>query len=149
MASRAVQYLCSNVKSLVAEKSLILFDGVCNLCNGFVQYIILRDRKNYFMFGSLQSVTAQEKLRAFQDAPGDLSTVVLIEDEQLFTSSTAVLRIALQLGGIWKLTYPLIFLPKFVRDGVYRFISRYRYRVFGKRNDCMIPRPEWKSRFVN
>lgn len=131
------------------EKSLILFDGVCNVCNGFVTFILPRDRRNQFQFGSLQSHTAAEVLRDFPLAPRDVSTVILIEDGKLFTRSTAVLRIARKLGGLWSLAYPFIVIPPFIRDGLYDLVARHRYRLFGKRDACMIPKPEWKDKFVD
>lgn len=131
------------------EKSLILFDGVCNVCNGFVTFILPRDLRDQFQFGSLQSHTAAEVLRKFPLAPRDVSTVILIEEGKLFTRSTAVLRIARKLGGLWSLAYPLIVIPPFIRDGLYDFVARHRYRLFGKRDACMIPKPEWRDKFVD
>ncbi len=131
------------------EKSLILFDGVCNVCNGFVTFILPRDHRNQFQFGSLQSRTAAEVLRNFPLAPRDVSTVILIEEGKLFTRSAAVLRIARKLGGLWSLAYPFIVIPAFIRDGLYDLVARHRYRIFGKREACMIPKPEWKDKFVD
>lgn len=131
------------------EKSIILFDGVCNLCNGFVTFIIPRDRKNHFQFGSLQSPNLTELLRTHNYTTSELSTVILLEDGKLYTRSAAVLRIARTLGGIWSLAYPLIFLPSFIRDGLYDWVARNRYRIFGRKETCMIPRPEWKTKFVD
>lgn len=133
----------------MAEKSLILFDGVCNVCNGFVTFILPRDRRNQFQFGSLQSRTAAEVLPNFPLAPRDVSTVILIEEGKMFTRSTAVLRIARKLGGLWSLAYPFIVIPTFIRDGLYELVARHRYRIFGKREACMIPKPEWKEKFVD
>lgn len=149
MANRVAPYRYSNGKSPVAEKSLILFDGVCNLCNGFVTFLIPRDRKNHFQFGSLQSPKVIELLRAYHYMTTELSTVILIEDDKLYTRSTAVLRIARRLGGIWVLAYPLILLPSFLRDWLYDLVARNRYRFFGRKDTCMIPRPEWRDRFVD
>ena len=131
------------------EKSIILFDGVCNLCNGFVTFIIPRDRKNHFQFGSLQSPNVTELLRTHNYTTSELSTVVLLEDGKLYARSAAVLRIARTLGGIWSLAYLLIFLPSFIRDGLYDWVARNRYRIFGRKETCMIPRPEWKTKFVD
>ena len=131
-----------------SEKSTILFDGVCNLCNGFVNFLIKRDKKNYFQFGSLQSTKGKELLTKHQYTATDLSTVVLIENGQLFTQSTAVLRIAAQLGGAWVLLNVLYIIPAFLRDPLYRLVARYRYRLFGRRDTCMIPNPELKLKFI-
>ncbi len=132
----------------MAEKSVILFDGVCNLCNGFVQFILPRDRKNSFLFGSLQSPKVVEMLLPYPYSADSLSTVVLLENNQLYTKSTAVLRIARQLGGAWPLLYWLIIFPPFIRDSLYDVIARNRYRFFGRKDACMIPAAEWKSKFI-
>lgn len=132
----------------MAEKSVILFDGVCNLCNGFVQFILPRDRKNSFLFGSLQSPKVAEMLLPYQYSADSLSTVVLLENNHLYTKSTAVLRIARQLGGAWPLFYGLIIFPPFIRDSLYDFIARNRYRFFGRRDACMIPVGKWKAKFI-
>lgn len=128
--------------------SIILFDGVCNLCNGFVAFLLPRDKQGRFQFGSLQSTVAAELLRGKSLDPSALSTVVLIEGGEIFTESTAVLKILKKLGGVWGAAYMLIVIPTAIRDAVYRFVSRHRYRLFGKRDQCMIPRPEWSNRFI-
>lgn len=130
-------------------KSVLLFDGVCNLCNSSVQFILARDPKAKFRFASLQSDEGQELLQAFEDRPSDLSSVVLIEDGQLYARSDAALRVARQLSGGWPLLYAFIVLPRALRDAVYNWIARNRYRWFGKRDSCMIPSPELRSRFLH
>ncbi|MDZ4716219.1 MAG: DCC1-like thiol-disulfide oxidoreductase family protein [Cytophagales bacterium] len=132
----------------MAEQSIILFDGVCNLCNGFVRFVLPRDRKEAFLFGSLQSVRVREMLRNYSYSSDSLSTVVLLEQNQLYTRSTAVLRIARKLGGGWPLFYGFIIIPRFLRDGLYDLLARNRYRLFGQREICMVPTPEWKARFI-
>ena len=133
----------------MAEKSIILFDGVCNLCNGFVNFIIKRDRKNHFHFGSLQSAKGQELLRLHHYKATDLSTVVLLENGHMFIQSSAVLRIATRLGGVWILLKVFYIIPAFIRDPVYSLVARHRYRLFGQRDACMIPTPELNSRFID
>ena len=128
--------------------AIILFDGVCSLCNGFVQFIIVRDTEKHFLFASLQSTAAQERLnKASITIPGNLSTVVLLDGESVYTQSDAVLRILRHLKG-WRFLYPLIIVPKPLRDIVYAFISRHRYRMFGRREICMVPAPELRDRFL-
>ena len=127
---------------------VILFDGVCNLCNGFVQFIINRDKKGHFTFGALQTKAAQELLSAFDFPPSLMTTIVLIEEGKAYTQSDAVLRIARRLKGGWKLLYGFKVLPRFFRDWVYGLVSRSRYKIFGKRNECMIPTPEIRKRFL-
>jgi predicted DCC family thiol-disulfide oxidoreductase YuxK len=132
----------------MAEKSIILFDGVCNLCNGFVNFLILRDKQNQFQFGSLQSPKVQELLKEYHHSTNDLSTVLLIEDNKLYSQSTAVLKILRKMNGGWPLLYGFIILPKPVRDFFYQLIAKNRYRLFGRKDACMIPTPELKAKFV-
>lgn len=121
---------------------------MCNLCNRFVQCVIRSDRKDVFRFGSLQSEKAQQILKRFESKPLNLTTVVLLDDETIVTESDAVLKIAKKLSGIWNLVYLFIVVPKFIRDTVYRFVSRYRYHIFGRRDACMIPTPELLDKFI-
>jgi predicted DCC family thiol-disulfide oxidoreductase YuxK len=131
-----------------ASHPVILFDGVCNLCNGFVQFVIRHDATGAFHFGVLQSPKAQQLLSHFQLSEKHFKTIVLINGNCVYTESTAVLKIAKQLPGGWKLFYTLIIIPKFFRDWVYKLVARYRYLVFGKREVCMAPTPKLKSRFL-
>lgn len=127
---------------------LILFDGVCNLCNGAVQFIIKRDSKAKFRFASLQSAFGKSQLAKFKLDPDSLHTMVLIEEGQAFERSDAVLRIAKRLDGAWKIFSAFKIIPKFLRDAFYTLISSSRYRIFGKQDSCMIPSPELKYRFI-
>ena len=132
----------------MAEKSIILFDGVCNVCNGFVNFLILRDEKDQFQFGSLQSQKVKELLHQYHFDADDLSTVILIEHNKLYPQSTAVLKIFRQMSGAWPLMYAFIIIPKALRDFIYQIIARNRYTLFGRKNSCMVPAPEWKAKFV-
>ncbi|CAN5208932.1 thiol-disulfide oxidoreductase DCC family protein [soil metagenome] len=132
----------------MSDKSLILFDGVCNLCNGFVNFLIVRDKKNKFQFGSLQSAKVQSILTEHQHSSNDISTVILIENNTLHSHSTAVLKIVRGLGGAWPLLYVFIIIPKPIRDFLYKLVAKNRYRLFGKKDACMIPTPKLKARFV-
>lgn len=131
------------------DKGVILYDGVCNLCNGFVQFILLRDPKGYFHFASLQSTLGQQILAAANMDKKALGTVILLENKQLYTHSDAPLRIARKLPGAWPVLYGFILVPKFIRDAIYRFVARNRYNWFGKQESCLLPRPEWKTRFLD
>lgn len=128
--------------------SVILFDGVCNLCNGFVQFTIERDKDEYFKFASLQSDAAKEILEPFGLANQSLSTVILVENGQHYTKSTAGLMVISRFGGLWSLAKILFIFPKFIRDVVYDFIARNRYKWFGEKESCWIPTPELKKRFL-
>lgn len=128
---------------------ILLFDGVCNLCNRGVQFVIKRDRKKKFRYAALQGHAGQELLRRYQLPANDFNSFVLIENDKAYTRSTAALRVLKELGGGWKLFYALIVLPKFLRDGGYNWIARNRYKWFGKRNECMVPTPDLKARFLD
>ena len=123
---------------------VILFDGVCNLCTGSVQFVIERDRRKQFRFASLQSAVA-EKLIGSRD---QLESMVLVEGGKVYRKSSAALRIVKRLDGLWPLLAALLVIPKFLRDAVYDWIGRRRYRMFGKREACWTPSPELADRFL-
>lgn len=134
---------------MAENQKIILFDGVCNLCNGSVQFVLKRDRDGVFKFASLQSDFGGGILTRYGLPTDDYNSFVLVEGDRIYTKSTAALRVARNLGGFWNLLYGLIVIPSVLRDAVYGFIARNRYRWFGKRESCMIPQPEWKSRFLD
>ncbi len=127
---------------------ILLFDGVCNLCNGFVQFIIKQDKQQKLRFTSLQSEMAQQLLSQQITYLQSLDTVVLIDNGQIYTHSEAPLRIAQLLGGWWNLLLIGKVIPKKLRNQLYGFIAKNRYRWFGKQSTCWIPTPELKSRFL-
>ena len=129
------------------EHPVVLFDGVCNLCNSSVTFIIRRDPQGKFRFAPLQSAHGEKLLAGFTDRPkGD--SVVLILGDRYFVKTSAALRIAIRLNGLWPLMGIFLILPSFLRDPVYDLIARYRYQWFGKRDSCMIPTPELRERFL-
>jgi predicted DCC family thiol-disulfide oxidoreductase YuxK len=128
---------------------VILFDGVCNLCNGSVLFIIKRDAQSKLRFASLQSEYGAEQMKRFNLPPSALNSVLLIKNGQLFQKSSAALEIALMLDGLWPGMYAFKVVPIFMRDFVYDWIAKNRYRWFGKKDECMIPTPQMKARFVN
>lgn len=128
---------------------VILFDGVCNLCNGSVQYVIKHDKQGLFRFASLQSDGGQKLLQQYQLPQNDFTSFVLLENNEVYTRSTAALKVARKLSGFVKLLYGFIIVPAFIRDAVYNFIAKNRYKWFGKQESCMIPTPELKERFLN
>ena len=127
---------------------IILFDGVCNFCNSSVNFIIKRDKKNLFRFASLQSDAGQNYLSKFGLSKEESSTIILIENDRYYSRSTAVLRIAKRLKGLWNLFYFFIIIPAPLRNFLYDFISKHRYKWFGKRDVCRIPTEEEKKRFL-
>jgi predicted DCC family thiol-disulfide oxidoreductase YuxK len=127
---------------------VIFFDGVCNLCNKSVQFVIKRDKKKRFRFASLQGNAGQEILQRFGLPPNDLNSFILLEDDKIYTRSTAALRMLKRLGGGWALLYAFIIIPKFIRDGIYNWVARNRYKWYGKKEECMIPTKETRERFL-
>ncbi|PHR98664.1 MAG: thiol-disulfide oxidoreductase [Leeuwenhoekiella sp.] len=131
-----------------AEK-IILFDGVCNLCNGAINFIIKHDPKAQLKFASLQGATGQKLLAKHHINPKETDSIVLIEPERVSVKSSAALRIAKYLDRGYPLLYGFMIIPGFIRNAVYDFIAANRYKWFGKKNSCMIPTPELKSRFLD
>lgn len=127
---------------------VILFDGYCNLCNSSINYIIDRDPDAYFKLGSLQSDEGKIYLHNYNLDRDEFKTVVLIENRSVYTRSAAALRIARRLKGPIKLVSIFIILPQFIRDPVYNWVARNRYKWFGKRDQCRVATPELKSRFL-
>ena len=127
---------------------LVLFDGVCNLCSGSVQFIIKRDPQMRFRFASLQSPTGQQLLKKFNLSHTAMHSIVLVTNNHYAERSDAALEIARHLSGGWPLFYFFKIIPRFIRDAVYNLIARNRYRFFGKKDACWIPTPDLKSRFI-
>src|SRR6476659_4706556 len=115
------------------NKGIILFDGVCNLCNGFVQKVIAADKNDYFRFASLQSEAAKDLLKSYPEFK-DLKTIIYLENGRMFTRSTAALKISKHLNGVWPLLQTGYIFPKFFRDGIYNIIAKNRYTWFGKKD---------------
>ena len=129
--------------------AVVLFDGVCNLCNGAVNFIIDRDPSVRFRFAALQSSQAEALLAPLGRVPEpDPQSFILVEEGRVYERSTAALRIARRLPGAWRLLYAFIVVPAPLRDVAYRFIARNRYRWFGKADTCRMPTPELRKRFL-
>lgn len=128
-------------------KHIILFDGVCNLCNGWVNFVIDRDPDARFVFAPLQSEVARELLKSERD-PDRFDSIVLIEDDRVFEKSAAVLRIAGELESGWRLLSKLKIVPRSLRDALYDWFARNRYSWFGRRASCRVPTPDLQSRFL-
>jgi predicted DCC family thiol-disulfide oxidoreductase YuxK len=126
-----------------AKQPLILFDGVCNLCNASVQFIVKRDPHQKFKFASLQSPVAKEYL-----TNQEMSSILLIKNGKYYDRSNAALEIARDLKGPWKIFYFFKIIPASLRNVLYNVIANNRYKLFGKKDECMIPTPELRSRFI-
>src|SRR5262245_23842231 len=132
---------------------LVLYDGVCGLCNRVLQFLLLHDRRGVFAFATLQGATGQAMVRRFGGNPADLTSFYVVEnyrapDARALMRSDAALFVAGQLGWPWKAARLFAVVPKAIRDRVYDVVARTRYRVFGRYDQCLLPRPEWRSRFV-
>lgn len=124
---------------------IIYFDGVCMLCNAFVQFVLKRDRNDVFRFSTVQEMEKQEipaNLKTSRD------TIILREGGNAFVASDAVIRIVKRLGGVWSLFAIVQYLPRFLRDGMYRFIAQNRFRIFGKTEYCSVMTPQVKKKFL-
>ena len=131
-----------------SENAVILFDGVCNFCNGSVNFIIDRDPEAYFKFAPLQSEIGQKLIDEHGVNKVETDSVILIEDGKVYTHSTAALRVAKKLSGAWKFLYGFWIVPKFIRDFAYSLFAKNRYRMFGKQEACMLPTPDVRARFL-
>lgn len=127
---------------------IILFDGVCNLCNSSVNFIIDRDKNNIFKFSALQSETGRKYLDKFGLNPDDFDSVVLVTGDKFYTKSTAALRIIKEFPSVWKTLYIFIIIPPPLRNFLYDIISKNRYSWFGKKDSCRMPSPELKNKFI-
>lgn len=132
----------------IAERQTIFFDGVCNLCNSSVNFVIDRDKKEKFTFAALQSDYAKSQLGEAVNLD-ELESIVLQKNGRTYTRSDAALEIARGLGGGWTFLYGFKLLPRFLRDWAYDLIARNRYRWFGKRESCRMPTPALKARFLD
>ena len=129
-------------------KKIIYFDGICNLCNWSVRFILKYDKNVVFLFASLQSEFTKKHLVHFNDPERKNESIVYQDHQVFYTKSDAVLKILNDLGGVWKLFYVFKIIPQNLRDWLYDLIARNRYRLFGKKDNCMIPSPEVKNRFL-
>ena len=131
-----------------SQYNVVLFDGVCNLCNGAVQFIIARDKQDYFHFTSLQSPIGQDLLKD-EDLSG-IDSIIFVEKGKKYYYSTAILHICKHLSGLYPLLFVFIIVPAFIRDGIYKFVAKNRYKWFGKKNEdfCLMPTPELEKKLL-
>jgi predicted DCC family thiol-disulfide oxidoreductase YuxK len=131
------------------HKPIILFDGVCNFCNGMVNFIIRQDKKNVFRFAALQSGSGEELLKQYNIDWKSNDSFVVIENGKAYQKSNAALKLYDKLPWDWKWSQIFWIVPKFIRDAIYNFIAKNRYRWFGKKESCIVPTPEIRARFLN
>ena len=132
-----------------SPERLLFFDGVCNLCNGLVQFIIRHDKHDRFHFAPLQGSAGHRFLQAERLDPDTLDSLVYRRKGKVLTRSTAALYVARDLGGFWSIAYAFILIPRFIRDAAYDLVARERYKWFGKRENCMVPTKELLERFLD
>ncbi len=130
------------------DKAIIFFDGVCNLCNSSVQFIIKHDKKHHFVFAALQSDVARDILLHYPTKITKKDSILLLQNNQLYSESSAVLRILKQFSLFWYGFQLFWIVPKFLRDIIYRFIAKNRYSWFGKRSSCMVPTKDILKKFL-
>lgn len=132
----------------MTDHPVLLFDGVCNFCNGTVNFVIRRDPKSKIQFAPLQSNTGSELAKQFGISAGDLQSFVFIEKGKAYNRSTAALKVCTYLNAGWSLCRIFLGVPLFIRDGIYNWIAKNRYKWFGKKETCMIPSADVKARFL-
>lgn len=133
----------------MSNNRVVIFDGVCNFCNYWVDFLIRRDPKNKFLFTANQNEAGARILQEHGESAEDVGTVYFLEDGKLFKESTAALKIARNLPGLWPAFYGLMIIPRPIRDGIYQWIAKNRYRWFGKKETCRLPSPEERAKFLD
>ena len=135
-------------KNINQQSGILFFDGICNLCNNTVQFLIKRDKRDIFKFASLQSKFGQDFCKSHGISVNELTSVIYFKNKKVYQKSSAALHAFNDLGGLWKGFFILLIVPKFIRDFIYDLIAKNRYRFFGKRAECMLPTPELKAKFL-
>ena len=130
------------------KESILLFDGDCSLCNAAVDFVLKRNTKKKLLLASIQGTAGQRVLKMYQLPPSYLDTLVLVEQGKVYLGSTAALRVARLLGGGWPLFYALIIIPKGLRDRIYQWIGKNRYKWFGRRASCRMPTASERAHFL-
>jgi predicted DCC family thiol-disulfide oxidoreductase YuxK len=130
------------------QQPVILFDGICNFCNSAVNFTIKRDNKAIIQYAPLQSEKGRMFLRQYNLPVDEMKSFVFIEDGKVYTGSSASLRVCRYLRGFWPICYLFIIVPRFIRDGLYNFVAKNRYKWFGMRQECMVPTPDVRKRFL-
>lgn len=131
------------------EEGIVLFDGVCNFCNKTVQFLLKRDKKDQLRFASLQSDIGKRLLEEVNLPVDFKESILFFSKGKMWQKSDAFAQIMYRLPGGWKMFYSIKIIPRFIRDAVYNYISSHRYRWFGKRDQCMVPSPEWEKKFLS
>lgn len=137
------------MEDILTYNHIILFDGVCNFCNSTINRIIRNDKKNLFRFAPLQSRFGEKMLKHYNIDTAKTDSIVYIENGKAYIKSSAALRVARKMRGLYPLLFGFIIIPPFLRNIVYDFIARNRYKWFGKKESCMVPTPEVRQKFIS
>jgi len=129
------------------NSNIVFFDGVCNLCNGTVDFLIRKDKRRLFKYSPLQGKTSEKLLPS--EYANDLAGIVYYRNDKIYIKSSAALMVAKDLGGLYKLAMAFWVIPRFIRDGIYNWIARNRYRWYGKKEKCRVPTPEERNLFLD
>lgn len=132
----------------IPYQPLLLFDGICNLCNTSINYIIKRDKRQLFKFASLQSDAAKQVLLQFNEKKYSIDSIILIYNNSIYYKSSAILKLLSIMGGIYSVSAIGYIIPKKLRDKLYDYIAKNRYKWFGKRESCMLPTTDLEQRFI-
>lgn len=138
----------ASIPDFINGKSILLFDGYCNLCNNTVQFVLTREKKPVLLFASLQSDFGRRVLAHFHIDPATTDSLVLIENNKAHVKSSAALRVSRYLKGLYPVGIAALIIPPFIRNAVYDYIARNRYKWYGRSDTCLMPKPEWKNRFI-
>lgn len=130
-------------------EKVVLFDGVCNLCNASIQTLIKLDKNKTLKFASLQSNFGQDVLKQLNLDQDSFKTFIYLKGDEVFTRSSAAIKVFSDFGGLWQMVKLLYIFPKFIRNAVYDFVSSHRYQWFGKKEQCWVPTPALKARFLD
>jgi len=130
------------------KHKIIVFDGVCNLCNASVNFVIQRDKNDVFRFAALQSEIGQEYISKFNIDPSETDSIILIDKEKCYVKSTAALHISKSMSGGYPLLFGFMIIPTFIRNWVYDFVAKNRYKWYGKKERCVVPTSELKEKFL-
>ena len=147
MKSRCTRYAPAFLLMEKIKTHIILFDGICNLCSCAVQFLIMRDKKRVFRYASLQSKAGQ-KLTALYNIPSEVDSIILLKNNNYYAKSCATIEVIKELKWYWKIFLFIGILPKKIRDWLYDFVAKNRYKWFGRKHACMVPTPELKSLFL-
>ncbi len=132
----------------MSSQPIILFDGVCNFCNAAVNFTIKRDKQKIIKFAPLQSEAGRQLIQQYGLPENDMRSFLFIENDKVYSRSTAALRVCRHLKGLWPLCYGFMIVPAFIRNAVYDLIAKNRYKWFGQKEECMVPTPDIRARFL-